>query len=83
MRFTIQDLLRAMFAVAFLIACIFSQWRGDSHAPLRLAILIGIVAIPAAAVRYAQEKSPRYLLALGASAILLLASCCMLITDWP
>jgi len=83
MQFTIQDLLRAMFAVAFLTACIAGQWRGDSHAPLRLAMLVGIVGIPAAAFRYAKEKSPRYLVALGILGFLFLLSGWLLITDWP
>jgi hypothetical protein len=83
MRFTIQDLLRVMFAVAFLTACIAGQWRGDSQAPLRLAVLIQIVGIAAAAVRYAKDRSPRYLVALGVLGFLLLGSGCLLITDWP
>jgi uncharacterized membrane protein HdeD (DUF308 family) len=83
MRFTIQDLLRVMFAVAFLTGCIASQWSGDDHAPLRLAMLVGVVGIVAAAVRYAQERSPRYLVALGVLGFLFLASSWLLITDWP
>jgi hypothetical protein len=83
MRITIQDLLRATFGVAFLTACIAGQWRGDSHAPLRLALLIGAVGIPAAMVRYVQEKSPRYLVAAGILGFLFLASGLLLIADWP
>jgi peptidoglycan/LPS O-acetylase OafA/YrhL len=83
MRITIQDLLRAMFAIAFLAACIAGQWRGDTHAPLRLALLVGALGIAAALVRYAREKSPRYLVALGILGFLFLASTWLLITDWP
>jgi hypothetical protein len=83
MRLTVLDLLRAMFGVAFLTACVASQWRGDDQAPLRLAIVVGIFGIPATAVRYAQEKSPRYLWALGLLGVLTLASGWMLISEWP
>jgi hypothetical protein len=83
MRFTIQDLLRAMFGVAFLTACVAGQWRGDTHAALRLALLVQTVGIAAAAIRYAKERSRRYLVALGILGILLLASSWLLITDWP
>ena len=81
MRITFQDLLRAMFAVAFLAACIFGQWRGDTDAPLRLAILTGTMGIVAAVIRCAKEKSPRYLVAAGVLGILLLVSGVLLIID--
>ena len=83
MRFTLLDLLRAAFGVAFLTACIASQWRGDEQAPLRLALVVGIIGIPAAAVRYLREKSPRYLMAMGILGFLYVASCLMMIADWP
>jgi len=87
MRFTILDLLRAMFAVAFLTACVAGQWRGDSHVALRVALLVGAVGIAAAGIRYAKEKSPRharaYLVALGILGFLFLASGWLLVTDWP
>ena len=83
MRSTILDLLRAMFGVAFLTACIASQWRGDDQAPLRLALVVGIFGIPTTAVRFLREKSPRYLMALGILGFLYAASCLMLMTDWP
>jgi hypothetical protein len=83
MRFTIEDLLRAMFGVAFLTACIASQWRDDMHAILVFALLVQTVGIAAAAVRYRREKSRPYLVAIGILGCLFLASVCMLITDWP
>ena len=81
MRIAIKDLLQAMFAVAFLAACIFGQWRGDAAAPLRLAILLGALGIVVAGIRYFMEMSPRYLVAVGISGIVLLVSCVLLILD--
>ena len=72
-----------MFGVAFLTACIAGQWRGDSTAPLRVAILVQTVGIVAAGVRYAQERSRRYLVVIGVLGFLLLGSGWMMIADWP
>jgi hypothetical protein len=83
MRLTIQDLLRAMFAVAFLTACVGGEWRGDSHAALRVGMLVQTVGIEAAAIHYAKEKSRRYLVALDILGLLFVASGWLLITDWP
>ena len=72
-----------MFGVAFLTACVAGQWRGDTHAALRVAILVQTVGIIAAVVRYMKEKSPGYLVAVGVLGFLLLVSGLLLITDWP
>jgi uncharacterized membrane protein (UPF0136 family) len=83
MRFRIHDLLQAMFGVAFLTACIAGQGRGDDTAALRLAIVVQAVGIVAAGVRYAQERSRRYLVVMGVLGVLLVASGWMMIADWP
>ena len=72
-----------MFSVAFLTACIFGALRGDIHAPLRLALLVETAGIAVATYRYAYERSPRYLLALGILGLLLVTSGLLLITDRP
>ena len=72
------------FAVAFLMACIGSQWRGDTAAILMVAVLTGTVGIVAAVIRNMQENRRAIFVALGVlNVFLLLASVLLLIIDWP